>query len=975
MIHMVAQHIFGSAILKGGVCLARQQKNQTYILKINSGYLSKHNWSLSLKLNEIRKHSQMVVSLGSSQVLRWLEEEPERKNNDAKATEIKNKIKELKREENTYENKTSIREKYDELYYLQFQQDYMMLVMDSVSDYRYVCNHGFKITIDYGIKGLKTVTYRRFLGTAGSIKKSTIMFVNEDKYDFLMNRINNGRYQGPINGEEEKTYNGKVLKYKFIPAKLNAYFALQCSASICVGSFTDDERKFPKFIVVDDAISKFNAKVRMVHDDGYSEEHPDWPYADKVEEKEIEYNVSDGMGFITPELSAKWAGYLGEGNEPISGFNTRCSFLKGMVFTIPFKEFAEEVAHSYEIMDAWGDKRDIRDADLILTTSMLKLWDSYAGMEDYIENCRKNHYEFCIAKSAPHELRNVHTTNYQYLQDFKFSDEQINELISPTVDKIKECLGLDWKKLILYMCGTGLDEKNFESMEPMCKAIMANPDIINDPYVRSKVSRMIQKRINSAKIGVLDVEGDYAILGNDPYFLLQTIFGLNVEEKGLLKAGECYHKYWIDKNVDEVVVFRAPMTSHENVCKLRVVSNSEMEKWYRYVKTCCFINAYDTTAIRLNGADYDSDTVFSTNNKVLLEAFEYKDTLMCDQSSMPKIAPEEKDYIASDINGFGDTIGSVTNKATNMISLRASFEENSEEYKILTDRIDTMMNFQQNAIDRIKGVVARPVPNEWLEKRLHKAKSGDSEDILRKKEINYNVAAEIKPWFFIYRYSKLKTQLDKYNKSVRSNCKIRFGQTLEDLYKKENKTDDEKTFLEYYELYMPVSRAPGMMNKICWRIEEEFETTNVLPNVNFDRSILKNNAVYTEEEYNSIKQVYEDYGKALLLVSKGREKNELSGEDVEADVFQLKEAFMDTCYSICPNRNVLSNILIDVCYTTNKNKSFAWEIAGDVIYENVLKNSGNIVQIPVKNDDGDIDFCGEKFSILRKEVGGNHDSE
>ena len=99
----------------------------------------------------------------------------------------------------------------------------------------------------------------------------------------------------------------------------------------------------------------------------------------------------------------------------------------------------------------------------------------------------------------------------------------------------------------------------------------------------------------------------------------------------------------------------------------------------------------------------------------------------------------------------------------------------------------------------------------------------------------------------------------------------------------------------------------------------------------------------------------------------------MSGEDVEADVFQLKEAFMDTCYSICPNRNVLSNILIDVCYTTNKNKSFAWEIAGDVIYENVLKNSGNIVQIPVKNDDGDIDFCGEKFSILRKEVGGNHD--
>lgn len=46
------------------------------------------------------------------------------------------------------------------------------------------------------------------------------------------------------------------------------------------------------------------------------------------------------------------------------------------------------------ITDAWGDQRDIRDADIILTTSMLKLWDSYDGFEDYYENCKKNDYDF-----------------------------------------------------------------------------------------------------------------------------------------------------------------------------------------------------------------------------------------------------------------------------------------------------------------------------------------------------------------------------------------------------------------------------------------------------------------------------------------------------------------------------------------------------------------------------------------------------
>jgi hypothetical protein len=585
--------------------LAKQQKNQIYVLKIHSGYLSKHNWHLDFRLSEIRKQPQMVVSLGSSQVLRWLTKLQKRENDDSRATEIKKEIKIIKKLENSYENKQKINDLYNELYEKQFQQDYLMLIMDSPNDYRYAYKNKFSITIDYGNRK-ETVTYVRLLGTAGSIKKSTIMFINENKHDEIMRRINNGRYQGPKIDEDNnpiepiKAHNGIELNYKFIPAKLSAYFALQCSASITVGSFTDQNKPWPRIIVVDDAEVKFKDMVRVVTDSG-NEENPIWPTVSDPKEVEIEADVSDGMGFISPEMSARWAKELHEGEEPLSGYNTRCAFVKGMVFTVPFVQFAEEVAHTYIITDAWGDKRDIRDADVILTTSMLKLWDSYDGFEDYYENCMKNDYDFCIAKSSPRELRNVHTTNYQYLQDFTFTDDQIDDLVAPTVTKIKECLGLDWKKLILYMCGTGLDEKNVLSMDPMCKSIMANPELVKDPYVRSKVSRMIQKRINSAKIGVLDVTGDYAILGNDPYSLLQHIFGMEIT--GLMKAGECYHKYWTDKNVDEIVLFRAPMTSHENVQKLKVVASDEMKKWYGYIKTCCLINSWDTTAMRLNGAD------------------------------------------------------------------------------------------------------------------------------------------------------------------------------------------------------------------------------------------------------------------------------------------------------------------------------------------------------------------------------------
>lgn len=947
--------------------MAKSQKNQTFVLKINTGYLSKNNWHLTLKLNEIRKQSQLVVSLGSSQVLRWMPELTGKPDADTKASQIKQEIKELKRQGNSFENKKKISKKYDELYELQFQPHYMMLVMDSPRDYKYACQHGFKITIDYGYK-TESVEYQRFLGTAGSIKKSTIMFVDKNIHDKLMQKINNGRYEGPSIDKDGnllepiKQYNGKDLNYKFIPAKLNAYFALACSASIQV--------PWPKIIVIDDVETSFETEVREVRDTGH-EDNPDWPSVTDPIKKTITINTCDGMGFITPKMSAEWARYLNEGDEPLSGYNVRCAFLKGMVFTIDFHQFAEEVAGTYLIKDAWGDERDVRDADVILTVSMLKLWNSYAGCDDYLRNCQENGYEFCIAKSAPHELRNVHTTNYQYLQDFKFTDEQIDELIAPTVTKIKECLGLDWEKLILYMCGIGLDEKSVLHMEPMCKAIMANPELIKDPYVRSKISRMIQKRINSAKIGVLDVEGDYAIIGCDPYILLQHMFGMT--PTGLLKAGECYHKFWSDKHVSEVIAFRAPMTSHENVCKLNVINNEQTQKWFKYITTCCMLNGFDTTAIRCNGADYDADTFFTTNNKVLLDSFEYKATLMCLQDSVAKTRPTESDYIKSDINGFGDSIGSVTNKATNMISLREQFGPESEEYKRLTYRISTMMNYQQNAIDRIKGVVAKPVPKEWLNPRMFKIEDDDNEAVICDKQINANIAAEIKPWFFIYRYSQLKSELDKYMKAVKSNCKIRFGKSLEDLYDSNDKSEEEQMFIYNYEKYMPVSRAPGTMNRICWRIEDEFQTTDVLPNVDFDYSILKSDAEYTQDEYEAVKQLYDEYNKSMQLFLKSVKKNDSSKEERDAFTLQLVEEFSNACSVICPNVEVLTDILLDVCYTSNKNKSFAWEIAGDQIFKNILKNNGNIIQYPIKDDNGDIEFCGNKFSLYTQQIGGDLD--
>ena len=172
---------------------------------------------------------------------------------------------------------------------------------------------------------------------------------------------------------------------------------------------------------------------------------------------------------------------------------------------------------------------------------------------------------------------------------------------------------------------------------------------------------------------------------------------------------------------------------------------------------------------------------------------------------------------------------------------------------------------------------------------------------------------------------------------------------------------------------MPVSRAAGTINRICWRIEDEFKTTDVFPNVEFDYSILKSDVGYTQDEYDSIKQLYDEYNKNMQIFLKGIKKNDSLKEERDSFVSQLTEEFSESCSIICPNIEAMTNILIDICYTSNKNKSFAWDIAGEQIFNNVLKNNNYKIQYPIKDIDGDIEFCGNKFSLYTQKIGGDLD--
>ena len=123
--------------------------------------------------------------------------------------------------------------------------------------------------------------------------------------------------------------------------------------------------------------------------------------------------------------------------------------------------------------------------------------------------------------------------------------------------------------------------------------------------------------------------------------------------------------------------------------------------------------------------------------------------------------------------------------------------------------------------------------------------------------------------------------------------------------------------------------------------------------------------------------LYNEYNKSMQLFLKQQNQNELGDDEVGFDVSHLKDVFVNECVKVCPNLEILANIVVDLCYTSTKNKTFAWDVAGEQIFNNILKNNGNIIQYPIKDEFGDIEFCGNKFSLYTQQIGGdfNVDSE
>ena len=390
-------------------------------------------------------------------------------------------------------------------------------------------------------------------------------------------------YGGIAEEFKDRLDNGRNKDIEFIPAKLNAYFSLTNSSS----------RKVyhqPKHVVVvRDNTTTFEATYLSVTTKGVKE----------VTE-EVTLEASDGNGVIDYKLMQLWSDDLGYNGKLSSGVSIRNAFVKGMVFPIDLQAFFSEHGVK-EITDVWGTVHSVEDVDMIIPTSMFKLFQSYNNYNEYETNCKVNGYEFRVCKES-HEIK-ASRINYHFTTDLHMSEEQVERFIAPSIQHMKDVCGGDWLSTCLYLNGQSLVETSANNINSIEGSLMIAPELINDKIILDTNRQLTQKQRRDLCLGRYWVDSNYQILSSDLYNFLCSVCG--IESKGLLKKGEVYSQWHVEREHKEALLFRSPMLTRYNIARVNIADSQELRDFFKYMPEIVVLNVWDLTRETLCGCDFD----------------------------------------------------------------------------------------------------------------------------------------------------------------------------------------------------------------------------------------------------------------------------------------------------------------------------------------------------------------------------------
>ena len=641
--------------------MAKILQNSYYIYKIPSNqinHLKDYSFKEALQDNN-------VVSIGDNQVLAKIREYY---NNNKDHVTLYNQVQSIRKEIKTIKKESSSKENSKKIRYLQGKLDKMLFVDDIVNikvvkkkEYKDIARNGFDLNGKH---------YIRFMVGSGQMRRNTVTFINEELYSYMQEHLMCG-LQNKI-----KTIN---------LAKLSAYFALSFSSVLWV-------RK-PRVCIIKDFDTVIpNQDINYIQNTENGEEV-------KIISKDIELNSCDGQGLISPEMAQLWASDMHLKYIPCS-FVIRSAFIKGNLVTFDFKEYAREQGID-TITDRYGTTYNIEDIDVLLSESQFKMAKYYSSWEGYLSYHDSYNLKWGVARYNKEADDEYVLTNYQYIQVLNLTKEDVEGLISYTTNWIKNiCSGNPFYTLS-YNVGVKNESDSLLGIINSCgsiftKAMLKNPEMLNDGYIQRKIYNSIKESIRQAKLGRIWVKGNYQFMISDPVAQCRSALGLNPD--GLIPANNIYSNFWQQRTSSkEVVCCRSPLTHYSEVNPLKLFENEEIKRWYKYIYSGIIYSIYDISVMKHADSDFDGDICFSTDNPYFIKGARREEKpIIYDKQKIPSQRVTLPNQIKCDIRGLDTKVGQITNYSTSMLAMLPMFkgEKQKLQYRELEKRLKLLRKMQ-----------------------------------------------------------------------------------------------------------------------------------------------------------------------------------------------------------------------------------------------------------------------------------------
>jgi hypothetical protein len=903
------------------------KKLQQYkIFKFKSDRLKRRNYKLEIIVADAYLNGE-VVSLGESELIRAIYKI---KNKYPIEYDLINALQKdkinIKKLENSKENRKKIAEIDEKLEEFLFIKELVNIEFTDTRHYNNIIKQGLFIN---------GKEYVRLLTGAGMARKSTVQFV-EKEFSYKLKSILD---------------NNRNTDVELVDSKYNAYFALVSSASYSIST--------PRFCVVHDYEFTKNRLVDFVVETPEGE-------GDYVETRmmDIKHNAFDGQGLVSLSMAKRWAHDLDLNYYPNS-FCIRGSFLKGQCVAFDFHKFIIENNLSPFIIDVWGNQVDIRNVDVILTESQLKLWNSYDSCDSYTKSCEKNGLGWSVSRYTPKQEKDYFSSSYQLLQVLNLEKEEVEKMAQPTVDWLRNVSSGNVNYALLYLLGVTadqeeLDDKWFSYLNNWSyKALLLNHNLFQDSYIKKTIYQTLNKKIKEARMGKLLFPGNWQVCIADPYAFCEYVFGMP-EVNGLLEENQHYCEYWNNRDVDTVASGRSPLTWKSEMNILHLQNNEKVKKWFGHIHSGVIFNIHGVDTMLMADSDFDYDICFTTSQPEFIKGAEGGLPVTYDRKLPKKNIIDESKLHEADINTMGSKIGWITNLGTTLYSLLPMFPKDSIEYNEIIKRLIIIRKAQGNEIDRGKGILVKALPkwDQWIPE-----KPDMTEDEIRQRELHNKLVINRRPKFMIYLYSDYMRKYKNHRDIYQNYCESFYGYNLDTLIHKENRNQYEESIYNKYMEFNPFIESNSIMGYLCDHMEislneiklslkdgKGFEVSSM---INYDIEI-------DQQKYELMKSLYRKF----RYIKEGKYYFNDSNDMIQSKISELrKDAYKD----ISSDRSELANLAVHFGYIQRSGLSgrdFCWKMFGEEILGNIIDNGYDRAILPLQDKFGNIHYLGKRYSLL-----------